>query len=322
MVISREIMSKCQHQSIVVIGDIMLDEYVWCDVSRISPEAPVPICRVRDISLAPGGAANVAMNIRSLGSEVTLIGVVGMDTRGAEIRSLMDAAGVSTTDIIETNDRPTIVKSRIMAHHQHVVRVDHEITTPVPSTIQQIILDSFAQRLSSAGAVLISDYLKGSVPAELIKQLISVCRSKNIPVIVDPKGDVYTHYTGASILTPNKSEFEAVAGKVSGNLDLHHRALKLCSRLKLDGLIVTRSEDGMTVVRSDGQITDIPTLAQEVCDITGAGDTAIAMLAIAISAGLPIDDSAYLANVAAGIVVGKVGTSRTTWEEVMHAVSG
>lgn len=310
-----------KNKHILVIGDLMLDEYHWCSVSRISPEAPVPVCKVEKTTLVPGGAANVAYNILSLGSSVSLFGFIGNDSTGEKLINLLNEKKINTSGIIKTTQQPTILKSRIVAGQQHIVRVDRENSAPFTRATYNKLVMQIEEKTPSADAILISDYLKGTLTDSVTQQIIQIAKKHNKPVIVDPKGDKYTKYKGATVLTPNFSEFKAVTKKqYSTEKEIQNEGLKLVKKLKLESLLVTRSEKGMSLL-SNGIKTDIPTRAQEVFDITGAGDTAIAMLSVSIANGFKIEEASFLANAAAGLVVAKVGTSITTLKEIQESLN-
>jgi rfaE bifunctional protein kinase chain/domain len=313
-------LAQCTNRQIVVIGDLMLDEYHWCKVSRISPEAPVPICTVQSTTLVPGGAANVANNLQHLGANVRTLGVIGKDSSGDKLIAALHSQNVDTSGIIRSSSKPTILKSRIIASHQHVVRVDREDNAPIDKSIQKKLLSRLDAIISTTHAIIISDYLKGTLPDTLVQAVIQLARHHNIPVIIDPKGDSYKKYKGASILTPNFGEFIAAIGKTpKSENEILKEGLKLKEKLKLDALLVTRSEKGMSLIQKDKW--DIPTKAIDVYDITGAGDTVIAMLSLGLASQLSWETSAQLANYAAGVVVGKMGTSTITLDEVAAAIS-
>jgi len=314
-------LNQCQNRTIVVVGDVMLDEYHWCKVTRLSPEAPVPICSVESTTLVPGGAANVANNLIHLGATVMLVGVIGEDSSGDKLIHALSDNGITTTHMVRVKSRPTILKSRIIAHHQHVVRVDREDISPISIKIQNKLMATLDPLWQSMHALVISDYLKGTLPDRFVQWMITRARSYQIPVIIDPKGTSYKKYKHASILTPNYSEFIAAIGKTPENeSEIFKEGKKLKDRLKLDALLITRSEKGMTLIDNNGKL-DIPTRAKEVFDITGAGDTVIATLSLATASAVDWSSSAQLANVAAGIVVGKMGTSTVTTHEISVAMS-
>lgn len=309
-------LSECKGKTIIVVGDVMLDEFHWCNVSRISPEAPVPVCRVENTTLVPGGAANVANNIQTLDSTTLLFGVVGKDSSGDKLLNIFKEQNINTDNVLQVEEKPTILKSRIIAHQQHVVRVDRENADPIQTNRMEALTKNINATLNTTDAILISDYLKGTLTPELIQNVINAAKSQGKKVVIDPKGDDYSKYKGATILTPNFSEFTTIVKKqMTSEEEILEEGLRLIDELELDALLVTRSEKGMSLIQ-DGTKIDIPTQAKEVYDITGAGDTVISMLTIALASGLSFEDAAYLANFAAGIVVGRKGTSTTTLSEI------
>jgi rfaE bifunctional protein kinase chain/domain len=312
---------QCRRKTILVIGDIMLDEYHWCKVGRISPEAPVPICTVEKTTLVPGGAANVANNIQALGSVPNLFGVLGNDSSGEKLLQVFKQSHIVCEHILLDDKKPTILKSRIIAHQQHVVRVDRENTSPISQKSRKILLDRAEKLLPTVDALLISDYLKGTLPVPFTQKLIQIAAKHGVKVIVDPKGNNYKKYKGATVITPNFSEFQTIINKqITTEKEILSEGLKLIKKLNLEALLITRSEKGMTVITKDKSKTDIPTMAKEVYDITGAGDTVISVVSIGLAAGLPISEAACLANYAAGIVVGKIGTSTTSFDEIQTVI--
>ena len=309
-------------KTILVIGDVMLDEFLWCKVDRISPEAPVPICRVQETTRAPGGAGNVATNIQALGSTAKLVGLIGRDIQARRLIAELGARGVSTDYLIENKDHTTILKTRIIAHHQHVVRVDHENNSPVSPNTESQVLDLVRRELASCQLVLISDYQKGLISESLLTAIIAKASEQKKRVVIDPKGEAYSKYEGAYLLTPNFSEFQrAVKKTLHTEQEIQEEGLKLIETLKLAALVITRSEKGITILTRSGEKKDIPAKAQEVFDITGAGDTAISMLSIALANDLPLTQAAEMANYAAGVVVGKMGTASATLAEIKTAMT-
>ena len=312
---------KLKGVKVLVIGDVILDEHVWCNVKRISPEAPVPVAEVTSVTYAPGGAANVANNIRALGGEAQLIGVVGNDSNAEKLRQVLKENGISADMLIAEPDRPTTLKSRIIAHAQQVVRVDHEQARPVNGATVKKILESVKKQLNGVDAVLVSDYAKGVLAPEICTGLISEARKQGKPVSIDPKGKDYTRYGGATILTPNLREAEDITGiSINSNEDAAEAGRKLLHDLDLQYVLITRGEAGMSLVGKDGIVAHIPAMASEIYDVTGAGDTVLATLTLALAAGTGIEDAVRLANWAAGVVVRKVGTTVATIEEIEQAM--
>ncbi len=307
--------------TVAVIGDVILDEFLWCTVNRISPEAPVPVCHVQDTTLVPGGAANVAHNIRSLGGKVFLLGVVGDDAAKAQLEMCLQNLNVDPSDLVTDSSRPTVIKTRIIAHRQHVVRVDREAPQPISADIAEALLKKLDAILPQVQVVLLSDYAKGCLTDQLSQEVVKRCRKAGIKVVVDPKGTDYAKYHGATVITPNFSEFQAaVQQPITTEAQVHQHGLNLRQSLELEAMLVTRSEKGMSIIFASGEKVDIPTRAREVYDITGAGDTAVAAMSLALASGWTLADAAQFSNYAAGVVVGKVGTATTTVAEVIHAV--
>lgn len=300
---------------ITVIGDVMIDRYWYGSSSRISPEAPVPVVNVQDSEERAGGAANVALNIRSLGAECDLIGIVGDDQDGKVLGEMMASNGIAP-NFIFSQQSPTIAKLRVISRHQQLIRVDFEKS--YKDVDYSAIQEKLKHSLKDTKVVVCSDYGKGTLGA--IARIIQDARLANVPVLIDPKGTDFTKYAGATLLTPNMSEFEAVVGKVEDNADLEQKALNLIKELDLSALLITRSEDGMSLIRPDMPALHIPTAAREVYDVTGAGDTVIATLAAALASGSTLENSCRIANFAAGVVVAKVGTSTATPYEIAEEI--
>lgn len=300
---------------VTVIGDVMLDRYWYGSSSRISPEAPVPVVNVDRYESRAGGAANVALNLSSLGIDSDIIGIIGTDESGETLKNLLQEQQIIAR-FIECPELPTITKLRILSRHQQLLRVDFE--KGYSDVDQGRLLQTLRQSLRDTKVVICSDYGKGALSS--VSAMIKECRMRNIPVLVDPKGTDFTKYRGATLLTPNMSEFEAVVGKVSDNEDLERRALNLIHEIELDALLVTRSEDGMSLVVPGKPTLHIPTCAREVYDVTGAGDTVIATLAGCLASGTDLATACAIANTAAGIVVGKLGTSTASPQEIAEAL--
>lgn len=294
----------------LVVGDLMLDRYWFGPTSRISPEAPVPVVKVTRFQTRPGGAANVAVNLASLGVRTTLSGVVGADAGAAELRGILGEHGIAL-ELVESADRPTITKLRVLSRNQQLIRLDTEDSFASEDAV------ALAARMEAAAAdaavCLLSDYGKGSL-AEA-PALIATARRLQLPVLVDPKGSDFGRYRGATLLTPNLAEFEAVAGVAASDAELAERAAGMRSDLGLEALVVTLGDRGM-LVTAGGEPVFIPARAREVFDVTGAGDTVIAALAAGLAAGMTLPDAAALANVAAGIVVRKIGVASVTPAEL------
>jgi rfaE bifunctional protein kinase chain/domain len=288
---------------VLVVGDVMLDRYWFGDVSRISPEAPVPVVLVRRTEERPGGAANVARNITALAGSATLLSVVGNDEAGASLERLLAAENVQAS-LHRDAELSTTVKLRVIGQHQQLLRIDFE---RMPShEVLAAKLDDFERQVDRADAVVLSDYGKGGLAH--VTRMIDAARRHGKPVLVDPKGSEYERYRGATLLTPNRSEFREVAGRWSDEADFARRAQKLRADLDLEGLIVTRSEEGMSLFTAKESWHE-PTRAREVYDVSGAGDTVIGVLALMVAAGRDLHAAMRVANHAAGIVVGKLGTA-------------
>ena len=306
---------------VLVIGDIMVDEYIWGKVSRISPEAPVPVVNVTRETLLLGGAANVVNNIRSLGGKVFVAGVIGPDEMGRRVIHELRQAGVDTEGVIVEHERPTTVKTRIVAHSQQMVRYDRESRSPISSDSVQEIVSYLVSIVDNIDAVVVSDYSKGVISEQLLKEILKIAKGKAI--VVDPKTGNYPFYTGVTALTPNHLEAAEGAGiKIENEKDVITAGQMLLKKLKCKSVLVTRGEEGMSLFEENGDVTHIPTVAKEVYDVTGAGDTVISAFTLALAAGGGFKEAAYLSNYAAGIVVGKVGTATVTAEEIKKAVNG
>jgi len=292
----------------------MLDKYLFGSTSRISPEAPVPIVHVQTTDDRPGGAANVAVNLAALGATTRLIGVVGKDGAADSLESILGARGIDC-DFHRADDRPTITKTRVQSRGQQLIRLDQE---NVAELSDDSILDTLKAAIGSAGAVILSDYGKGALTD--VKRMIAACRDAGVPTLVDPKGSDFSKYRGASLITPNQSEFEAVAGVCHSDAELVSRGNNLLAELDLDALLITRSEKGMLLLEAESEPLFLSTQAREVFDVTGAGDTVIATLAAVIASGQDLGSAAALANIAAGLVVRKIGVATVTPSEIRVAL--
>ena len=301
--------------AVTVVGDVMLDSYWKGPSSRISPEAPVPVVRVTDKEERAGGAANVAINIASLGAPCNLVGIVGED-KNAEILEKIVRTHSIKTDFVLTKEHPTITKLRVLSRNQQLLRLDFEDS--FSNLDEEMILKSFKDSVKNSKVVIFSDYGKGSLSS--VSKMIEIASSLGIASLIDPKGTDFEKYRGATLLTPNMSEFEAVVGKVANDDDLEQKALALISKLDLKMLLVTRSEDGMSLIRPGMKAVHLPTYAREVYDVTGAGDTVIGTLGTCLASGMDIVTACEYANSAAGIVVGKIGTSTVSPAELEKAL--
>ena len=314
--------AKLAGKRVLVIGDVMADHYVWGKVERISPEAPIPVVHVDREEVKLGGAAYVASNIAALGGRVTLAGVIGGDAMGETLRDLLREKGIDPSGLVKDNERPTIQKSRVMAHHQQVVRVDREKNTHLSAAVQEAMLNACLRAVEHCDAVLFSDYAKGALNAPLAAAVTKKARELKKVIAADPKPANMGWFAGASIVTPNKGEAEAASGiKIIDDASAEKAGRTLQERLKSDAVLVTRGEHGMTLVPANGPVTHIPTRAIEVYDVTGAGDTVIATLTLALAAGMPTAEACALANTAAGIVVAEVGVAVVTPKELEAALA-
>lgn len=304
--------------SVLVVGDIMLDRYWHGGTSRISPEAPVPVVKVENIEERPGGAGNVALNVASLGANATLIGLTGNDEQADALETTLSSAGIQC-GFVRDDSVPTITKLRIISRHQQLIRLDFEDSSEQYErvSLETQVLDS----ISNSDVLLLSDYAKGAVTAP--KKIIAAAKAANVPVLVDPKGTDFERYRGATLLTPNLHEFEAVVGECKDDKSLIERAHGLIEKFDLQAMLVTRGEHGMTLVqRNNHESSYFPAKAKEVYDVTGAGDTVIATLASSLAAGTDLVTATALANLAAGIVVGKLGTAAINRVELRRATLG
>ena len=302
---------------VLVIGDVMLDEYVWGEVRRISPEAPVPVVECKRRSYACGGAANVANNVAGLGGQAMLGGVVGTDYSARHLREVLADCRVNGDGLLVDPDRPTTTKTRILAHGQQVVRVDSEARHALTAAGHRGMIEWVAQHIESAGCCVLSDYSKGLVSHALAQDVIALARDHHKPVVVDPKGTDYTKYRGATVITPNVQEAEsATNSEVRCEGEVLEAGRRLLELLEGSAVLLTRGAEGMSLLIDGEAPMHIPTVARSVYDVTGAGDTVVGTLALALAAGASMAAAAHLANRAAGIVVGKLGTARVTLDEL------
>ncbi|KXJ98228.1 MAG: Bifunctional protein HldE [Nitrospirae bacterium] len=305
----------------LVIGDLILDHYVWGRVSRISPEAPVPVVHVESESLKLGGAANVFNNILALGGQADLCGVIGADESGRLLLKELGGRRQHRGGVVIDQDRPTTRKTRVVAHNQQIVRYDIERRNELSKTLQRRILRYVESRLKELSCLVVSDYAKGVVTTSLMAELTRLARQRKIPIVVDPKVEHFSFYKGVTVVTPNHLEATQATG-VHGEDDqaINQAGTILHQRLGCDAVLVTRGERGMSLYQGHGDQWHIPTRARQVFDVTGAGDTVVGTLALALSTGAPIRDAAILANQAAGVVVGMVGTATVTAPQLIDAL--
>lgn len=306
---------------ILVVGDIIMDRFIWGKVSRISPEAPVPVVAVEKETFLLGGAANVVNNIHSLGGKVSLCGVVGEDELGQKIIKRLNETGIETHGIFVEKGRQTTTKTRIVAHQQQVVRIDWETTDPLKTSTSLHLSGFLEESVKGFDGIILSDYGKGLLTRGLIRGMIRKAKTTKKFVMVDPKLKNFFFYRGATVITPNTAEASAAAGMPITDLSsLRKAGAMLLKRLRCDVLIITRGEEGMAIFESHKDPFFVPTVAKEVYDVTGAGDTVIGTMALALAAGAGIQEAARLANYAAGVVVGKVGTATVNREELKKAM--
>ncbi len=298
----------------------MLDRFLWGSVSRISPEAPVPVVRLERESESLGGAGNVAMNVVSLGGRADLVGAHGQDGDGQRLQALCQAAGIAVDGLVSAPARPTTVKRRVVAHHQHVVRVDREEEGPLEGAAAAGLRARAVAMLPGASALVVSDYDKGAISPEFLAALLPEAARRKVPVIVDPKARHFAHYRPATVVTPNAREaLEAAGSRTATDQELEEVGRRLLSSLGCPYLLITRGERGMLLLGGASGPLSIPAAAREVFDVSGAGDTVVATLALALASGATMEEAAMLANQAAGVVVGKLGTATLTREELLRS---
>lgn len=307
---------------VAVIGDLMLDRYFWGSVTRISPEAPVPVVEIESESTRLGGAANVANNIASLGGTPFMVGVVGDDDSGKVLTAIVGESGFPSEGILVDPARPTTVKTRVIAHHQHVVRVDREVKHDIAEGVQSRFLDVLRRNADSLDAIIIEDYNKGVVVKALIKELVEFAKKNRIIITVDPKFNNFFEYKQVTVFKPNRKETEEALGvRLNDQTSVEQAGRTLLQRLEAENVLLTLGERGMTLVEGGGQMTHVPTAARQVADVSGAGDTVISTLTMMLAAGGSIREASMLANVAGGIVCGEVGIVPIDAGELRKSVS-
>ena len=317
-----ELRKGFEGKRIAVIGDMMLDGYYWGDVKRISPEAPVPVLEVEEEFFRFGGAANVALNIQTLGGTPIPVGVIGYDNYGTIFSSLMKENKIEDDYILVDDERPTTTKTRVIANSQHVVRIDKESKSDINSKIEEKLVVQLANLIDSLDGIILQDYNKGVLTSSLINKIISIANNKNILVTVDPKFDNFFDYKNVTVFKPNKKETEAVLGmKINSDEDISSAGERLLLELNSQYVLLTLGENGIAVFEKDGTEKRMPTKARKVADVSGAGDTVISTLTIALTAGANIYEASFLANYAAGVVCGEVGIVPIEKEKLFEAVS-
>ena len=313
-----EIVKSIRGAQTIVIGDVMLDRYLWGVVNRISPEAPVPVVEVREDTVRLGGAANVANNIVSLGASCRIFGVIGDDADGRELRQRIEERGISVSGLVLDGNRPTSVKTRVIAHNQQVVRTDREIRDEIVGTVADDLIEQAISGVDHCDAVIISDYGKGVITRQLLEGLISRARSKGKIVAVDPKEAHFMNYQGVSVITPNQYEAGGAVGRrIADDQALREVGWQIMDLLKPEALLVTRGEQGMSLFQRDRSYHHFPTVARQVYDVTGAGDTVICSFTLALCGGATMAEAAHIANHAAGIVIREVGTAAVSPQELV-----
>ncbi|MEW6267886.1 MAG: D-glycero-beta-D-manno-heptose-7-phosphate kinase [Thermodesulfobacteriota bacterium] len=314
-----QLVSAFRSARVLVVGDLMLDHFIWGDVRRISPEAPVPVVQVTRESMHPGGAGNVVANLAALGARPRVVGWVGKDAAGATIRRLLASLGADADGVLATSEAASIEKTRIIAHHQQVVRLDREPSRP-GERVEREVVRRVARELSRVQAVIVSDYGKGTVHPALLEMLAERRDRDRFLYLIDPKQANFAHYRRATLVKPNESETAAASGvEIDGPAALERAASVLLDRWQSDAVLISRGEHGMSLCRTGSRPRHFPAAAREVFDVTGAGDTVLAIAALALASGGTLDEAAWLANVGAGVVVGKVGTATLDPAELADA---
>jgi D-beta-D-heptose 7-phosphate kinase/D-beta-D-heptose 1-phosphate adenosyltransferase len=314
-------LSRIRQIRALVIGDLMLDEYLWGKTERISPEAPVQVVDISREDLRLGGAGNVINNLMTLGCQVHVAGVLGDDADGRLLRRLLEEKSVGIQGVLMSPDRTTSRKTRILASNQQMLRIDRESQNPISPEMEVRLADHVRRVAEDFQVILLSDYLKVVLTEGLLKEIVAIGREKGVPVVIDPKGSDFRKYRGATLLTPNRKEAQTASHiAIVDEASLLQAGRSLAEALDLEALVLTRSEEGMTLFPRDGEEIHLPTEAREVYDVSGAGDTVLAMMGLGLAGELSLEEAARLANVAAGIVVGKVGTSTVSPGEILEVI--
>ena len=317
----KECVDEFSEAKVLVIGDIIMDEYVWGDVSRISPEAPVPVVQVTRETKMLGGAANVIHNMVTLGAKPALCGIVGEDQTGKEILHKMNNIGLNTDGIVIEQGRTTSIKTRVVARNQQVVRFDRENRTNMKPESTKKLLNFIEKNLDGLNAIVVADYGKGVISASLMEALKKLVQGSSVMIAVDPKTGNFEYYQGVDVITPNHHEAEAFCRfEIIDEETLARAGKQILHELDCRSVLITQGKDGMTLFESGGEINHIPTVAKKVFDVTGAGDTVISTFSLALASGLDLKSAAILSNFAAGLVVGEVGTSTVSAEELKRVV--
>ena len=303
--------------SLLVIGDLMVDEYLWGEVDRISPEAPVPVVNIQRETYTLGGAGNVVNNLVELGAQVSIVGIAGSGQWGRLLVDHLNRLNVDATGVIQDGDRPTIRKTRIIGANQQMLRIDREDITPLHQRYLKPIYSQLEEKIPSADAIIVSDYGKGLITDPIMESITTVARQHQTPLIADPKGRVFTKYAGVNLLTPNKKEAGLAAGiDIIDDETLVRAGRRLMDQARPEALLITCGKEGMVLIEESQTPYWIKAKAQQVFDVSGAGDTVVAMMGLGVASGMTLSESATLANTAAGIVVGKIGTATVSIEEL------
>jgi D-glycero-beta-D-manno-heptose-7-phosphate kinase len=316
-----KIFNNFNTKRIAIIGDIMLDRYLWGLVSRISPEAPVPVVEIQQESNRFGGSGNVANNINSLGGHPFLIGVIGNDINGTFLTDLMKEKNMTTDGLIIQDSIPTTVKTRIIAHNQHVVRIDRENKLPIPSDTEEKLIAILNKHIHEFDAIIIEDYNKGVITGGIIKEILKLSKQYNIPITVDPKYNNFSLFKGVKLFKPNKKEAEEILGvKILDNDSVINAMKLLVEKLNCENVLITRGESGMALLEKNGDVTFIRTRARQVSDVSGAGDTVISTITMALVSGSSMKEAATIANFAAGLVCEEIGAVPVDKEQLLNTL--
>jgi len=317
----KEIIKNFKNKKILVIGDLMIDEYIFGKVERISPEAPVPVVEAAKTEMKPGGAANVAANLVALGAKTSILGVIGNDHRGTILKNMLKNNGIDTSFLIEDSKRPTTVKTRIIAGAQQLLRVDWESKEYLTGNLLKRVIEIFLDNFENFDGVIISDYGKGVITEELFKHTEEV-KKRNIPITLDPKERNFPIYRNITAMTPNKKEtFQAVGIYPETEKEAEKAGKKIIERFNCDYALITRSEKGISLIGKE-TIHHVPAKAKQVFDVTGAGDTVISVFTLSLTAGATVEEATEIANISGGIVVGKLGTATVKVEEILNEIGG
>jgi len=315
----KRLIGNFKRAKILLIGDLILDEFIWGRVSRISPEAPVPVVWVNSESFMPGGAANAANNIHALGAQAFICGVIGSDERGRTLADELRRKNIDVEGIVIDTERPTTLKTRVIAHHQQVVRIDREKVEEIDDNVIGQIMTFLKEKIADVDAVLIEDYGKGLIVPRLLQEVVALAQKHKKIITVDPKENHFPFYKNVNLITPNHHEAAKACGKkINNEQDLKDVGKALLAKQEAEAVLVTLGEDGMCLFQRNAEPVHIPTMAQEVFDVSGAGDTVISTATLALASGASMQQAAHIANCAAGIVVGKVGVAVATQEELLE----